>query len=267
MENEMEVGSETESQEIVTQSQTEETSEDVNSNEFSQENAVATDENSSQKEDEEKVEETEPKAKKQTRAENAEFAQKRREEAVIKKREAEIYKKAQIDLLIGTTNKFTGEKIADEDDVNEYLLMKEAETAGFDPTTEMLKFQKQKAREARKQTQTQDFDVETDKQIFREKYPDVDINTLVKDSEFSSFAEPFVKKVPLSVIYDQYNLMKKRIDEQATTIAEEKYKRKYSSPGSFTDTRQTKPQGINDLSDAEFEDMVMKAKRGELRKT
>ena len=57
-----------------------------------------------------------------------------------------------------------------------------------------------------------------------------------------------------------------RIENQAKVQAETKYKRKMASPGSMTGGAE-KPVSIEDMSDAEFEVMLAKAKRGDLRKT
>lgn len=240
---------------------------DVNEQAFS-DDADGVEGNSNESDEETTKPQDETKSKKQSKAENAMYAQKRREqEAIIKKREDDAYRKGQLDLLIGQTNIYTGEKIEDEDDVNEFLQMKEAEKAGFDPATELSKFQKQKARDERKQKEQVKFDIEADVRSFKEEYPDIDINELVKDKDFSSFAEPFAQIMPLKVIYKQYNLMKSRIDESANVKAEEKYKRKFASPGSQNFSSQSKPLSFDDMSDEEFEALKQKALRGDLKKT
>lgn len=208
----------------------------------------------------------EEKSKEQSKTKNAYFAQKRREqEEIQKRREEEAEKRGLLKALKGTDNPFTGEPIQDQDDVEEYLLMKQAKEAGFDPVSELSKFQKHTAREERKKQGT-GFDVKADVQAFKEKYPDTDINELVADKEFAEFAEPFAQKIPLATIYAQYQLMKSRVDATAKVQAETKYKRKMASPGSMTGGAD-KPISIDDMSEAEFEAMVMKAKRGELKKT
>lgn len=208
----------------------------------------------------------EEKSKEQSKTKNAYFAQKRREqEEIQKRREEEAEKRGLLKALKGTDNPFTGEPIQDQDDVEEYLLMKQAKEAGFDPVSELSKFQKHTAREERKKQGT-GFDVKADAQAFKEKYPDTDINELVADKEFAEFAEPFAQKIPLATIYAQYQLMKSRVDATAKVQAETKYKRKMASPGSMTGGAD-KPISIDDMSDAEFETMLMKAKRGELKKT
>ena len=240
---------------------------DVNEQAFS-DDADGVEGNSNESDEETTKPQDETKSKKQSKAENAMYAQKRREqEAIIKKREDEAYRKGQLDLLIGQINNYTGEKIEDEDDVNEFLQMKEAEKAGFDPATELSKFQKQKARNERKQKEQVKFDIEADVRSFKEEYPNIDINELVKDKDFSSFAEPFAQIMPLKVIYKQYNLMKSRIDESANVKAEEKYKRKFASPGSQNFSSQSKPLSFDDMSDEEFEALKQKALRGDLKKT
>lgn len=208
----------------------------------------------------------EEKSKKQSKSENSYYAKKRREqEEIQKRREAEAEKRGLLRALQGTDNPFTGETINDQDDVEEYLLMKKAKEAGFDPVSELSKFQKHTAREERKKQETT-FDVKADVKAFKEAYPDTDINELIANKEFAEFAEPFAQKIPLATIYAQYQLMNSRIDASAKVQAETKYKRKMASPGSMTGGSD-KPISVDDMSDAEFEAMVMKAKRGELKKT
>lgn len=263
----------TDSQEEITtpQNNTEEENSEVNEMEFS-DDANGEEGNPEEESKDDEVESTEPqneeaKSKKQTKAENSKFAAKRREqEAIVKRKEDEAFKKGLAAALVGTINNFTGEKIEDQDDIDEYLLMKEAEKAGFDPATELSKYQKHKAREERK-SKANSFDVEADISSFREKYPDININDLIKDKDFTDFAEPFAQKVPLSTIYAQYNLMKSRIDLEAKTKAEEKYKRKISSPGSLVNNSQEKSLSFADMNDDEFEKEIQKAKRGDYVKS
>lgn len=251
------------SQEEVTEPQ--EMLEDSNDMDFESEADGA--EGDSEKSDEEITKpQEEEKSKKQSKSENAYFAQKRREqEEIQKRREEEAEKRGLLKALKGTDNPFTGEVIQDEDDVEEYLLMKKAKEAGFDPVSELSKFQKHTAREERKKQETT-FDVKADVKAFKEAYPDTDINELIANKEFVEFAEPFAQKIPLATIYAQYQLMNSRIDASAKVQAETKYKRKMASPGSMTGGSD-KPISIDDMSDAEFEAMLMKAKRGELKKT
>ena len=251
------------SQEEITEPQTEMTEDSSNEIDFEADGA----DGSSEENNEEITKpQEEDKSKRQSKAKDAFYAQKRREQAeILKRREEEAEKRGFAKALIGTTNSFTGEEIKDQEDIDEYLLMKEAEKAGFDPTLDLSKFQKHRAREQRKQ-QESSFDVKADVKLFQEKYPDTDINALIEDKEFAEFASPFAQKIPLATIYAQYNLMKSRIDNQAKVQAETKYKRKMASPGSMTGGAE-KPISIEDMSDAEFEAMLTKAKRGDLRKT
>ena len=131
----------------------------------------------------------------------------------------------------------------------------------FDCVEELLLLHPKKQKEQVK------FDIEADVRSFKEEYPNIDINELVKDKDFSSFAEPFAQIMPLKVIYKQYNLMKSRIDESANVKAEEKYKRKFASPGSQNFSSQSKPLSFDDMSDEEFEALKQKALRGDLKKT
>jgi hypothetical protein len=262
-ENQELVDEEISSQEEITEPQ--EMLEESNEVDFESE-ADGAEGNSEESEEDVTKPQEEEKPKKQSKSENAYFAQKRREqEEIQKRREDEAEKRGLLRALKGTDNPFTGEPIQDQDDVEEYLLMKQAKEAGFDPVSELSKFQKHTAREERKK-QESGFDVKADVQAFKEKYPDTDINELVADKEFAEFAEPFAQKIPLATIYAQYQLMKSRVDATAKVQAETKYKRKMASPGSMTGGAD-KPISIDDMSDAEFEAMVMKAKRGELKKT
>lgn len=267
----------TESQEEITRPQNEtdgDAKPEVNEMEFSDDEADGDEgnqenvDNSTDDVEATKPQENNTKTKKQqSKAENSLFAARRREqEAIAKKREDDAYKKGLAAALVGTTNQFTGEKIQDQDDIDEYLLMKDAEKAGFDPTTELSKYQKQKAKDDRKAKESK-FDVNADITAFKEAYPNVNLSELVSDRDFGDFAEPFAQKVPLSTIYAQYVLMKSKVEVTAQTKAEEKYRRKISSPGSLVNNTQDKPLSYENMSDEEFEKYLQKAKRGDLMKS
>ena len=244
----------------------EESNEDFGSDEGEDESSDETSEGESQDEEGETTEPQEQKSKqKQSKADNAKFAEKRREQEAIQKRKVdEAYFKGKVDALVGTKNPYTGESMEDEEDVKEFFAMKEAEKAGFDPATELSKWQKQKARDDRKAQQTKDsFDAESDIKLFNERYPDVNLQELIKNEEFTEFAGPFVKKVPMAEIYAQYQLMQKRVESVAQKQAEEKYKRKASSPGAIS-SPSAKEVSFANMSDKEFEKALLKAERGDL---
>ncbi len=125
----------------------------------------------------------------QSREQNSENARRRRE--AERKQELKAAREQAIIETLGGKNPFTGEEMKDSADVEEYLTMKEIETKGGDPLADFSKFHKAKEKE-RIAKQTRE---ETEKEWYRKdyddfatKHPEVDINTLLQDKQFQSFA-------------------------------------------------------------------------------
>lgn len=151
------------------------------------------------------------KAPKQDSAKNAEFARKRRE---AEKEEA--VKKARVDAIkeVLGTNPYTKKPIEDADDVEEYLLMKQIENDGKDPIADYPEYVKKQAREKSSQNaraQSTNDKVTKDLEEFANVHPNVDVNEVLQDSMFMSFAEGKLGKKSLSEVYSQYLPIKEAI--------------------------------------------------------
>ena len=151
------------------------------------------------------------KAPKQDSAKNAEFARKRRE---AEKEEA--VKKARVDAIkeVLGTNPYTKKPIEDADDVEEYLLMKQIENDGKDPIADYPEYVKKQAREKSSQNaraQATNDKVTKDLEEFANAHPNVDVNEVLQDGMFMSFAEGKLGKKSLSEVYSQYLPIKEAI--------------------------------------------------------
>ena len=163
---------------------------------------------------------------------NSENARRRREE----ERKNEL-KKARLDAIreVVSKNEFTGEAIEDEDDVEEYLMMKKIDEEGGDPLFDFAKYQKkfrkekaEKAEKEQKEESITDTDSELKERIksdaseFISKYPKVSMNELFEDASFIAFAEGKLGNKPLSEIYEGFVNFKKDAEKQAAKIATER---------------------------------------------
>lgn len=151
------------------------------------------------------------KAPKQDSAKNAEFARKRRE---AEKEEA--VKKARVDAIkeVLGTSPYTKKPIEDADDVEEYLLMKQIEKDGKDPIADYPEYVKKQAREKSSQNaraQATNDKVTKDLEEFANAHPNVDVNEVLQDGMFMSFAEGKLGKKSLSEVYSQYLPIKEAI--------------------------------------------------------
>jgi hypothetical protein len=147
----------------------------------------------------EKDTETAEKQKMQTKEENAEYARKRRE---IKRNEE--LKRARLDAIkeVVPKNPFTNEPILDDDDVEEYLLMKKINDEEKDPIKDYPKYVK----ELKKSRKTDTYaDIFNEKEEFSKSFPNVNVGELQKDALFSIFAKGKSEKMSLAEIYTEYS--------------------------------------------------------------
>ena len=90
------------------------------------------------------------------------------------------------------------------------------------------------------------------------------MNTLLSDPTFSAFAQKMVGKVSLNDIYESYNNIRGIFDGEAKQKAERMYAKKLSSPSSLGGSGEYTPKkSVADLTDAEMEVAIERAKRGE----
>lgn len=213
--------------------------------------------------------------KEQSKAERAMHAQRRREAEQRAKEIEDVKRRAKMEGLkegLGGKNPYTDTPIEDDIDMQTYLTMKEIEKTGGDPVMDFAKFSANKRREEAKAAAEKAKETDwyaADREEFQKAHPevtDVALNELLQDATFSAFAEKMVGKVPLKDIYDSFNTMRGIFDGEANEKAERMYAKKMSSPASLGGTGEFIPKRrIEDIPDAEFENMIEKAKRGELK--
>ena len=213
--------------------------------------------------------------KEQSKTERAMHAQKRREAEQRARELEEVKRQAKMEGLkegLGGKNPYTDSPIEDDIDLQTYLTMKEIEKSGGDPVMDYAKFSASKRREeakaaAEKTQQTNWY--ASDRADFKKAHPEITdeaMDELLQDETFSAFADKMVGKVPLKDIYESYNTIRGIFDGEAHDKAERMYAKKLSSPSSLGESGEFTPKKrVEDLTDAEMEDAIARAKRGELK--
>lgn len=210
-------------------------------------------------------EETEKKP--QSKEENSKFARQRRE-AEQKAKIEKAREEARIEAIISfaKTNKYTGEKLEDAEDVALYEAMIEYEANGGDPVEDMAKIFKSMKAKSKAETETkatQEEQTKKDIEDFKKAYPNADLNSLLADSRFEKFAKGKLGNMPLSEIYADYQeffQVSKTNDTKKETVAK-------PSVGALKGQSSSKPkyltiEQIKDMSDKEIEenyDLVIKS--------
>ena len=215
----------------------------------------------------------ENKAQKQDSQKNAEFARKRREA----EREAEI-KAARINAIkdVLDTNPYTQKPIEDESDVEEYLLMKQIDKDGRDPIADYPEYIKKQAREKSiKGAKEKEASLKIDKDIeeFAIAHPNVNINEVLSDKNFASFAEGKLGKKSLSDIYKSYLPIKEAIEGAKREAQKDAHSQAVAKAavGSLTNAS-TPPEGefftkeqVQKMSKKEIHDNYEKIRRSQAR--
>ena len=210
-----------------------------------------------------------------TENKSASQAEKRREreakeQAIREKIERESYRKGIVD-AVGGVNPYTGEKIQDEADVDEYLLMKKLDKEGKDPIEDYAAAVKGEKREKAEKAKAEQQRV-AELSEFAERYPNVDVSALLQDAKFGKFAGKRVQHETLATVYTDYLDFTKgndaEVERKAVVKAKVAEMKKRSSPGSLHGNGARLPdKSVDDMSPAEFEDYVKKVKMGAFRKT
>lgn len=175
------------------------------------------------------------------------FAQQRREkeerEKEIEKVKKEAYKQALIDSVDGV-NPYTGDKIEDQHDIDEFLTMREMEKKGLDPIADYHKYLKDKAREEKNKTnfnvsKLNEEQIKEDAVLFQKTYPNVKITDLQNDNRFIKFSEGKLDVLPLTKVYGDYLDFVKEIDAEVDKKARKLFAKAKSSPGPQETSSQT----------------------------
>lgn len=173
------------------------------------------------------------------KAKRAEFAEQKRQEKAQKQVDKAVENGEEPNLTgkQPKTNPFTGLSIDNEEDQKEYMEMLEAKSKGYDPsnTSQLSKFKREKRVEESKKAEEQQKWFADDKQKFTEKFPDVDLQSLIKETSFKKFAKGRAGKEPLGDIYSDYLDLEKEYEKKIQTKVNDTLSRVKSSPGSLQD--------------------------------
>lgn len=219
---------------------------------------------------EEKTKELSPQEKREAFKRRREEKERKRLEE-IRKTEQKHYEEGIIKGA-GGINKFTGEKLLDKFDIEEYTLMLEMSEKGLDPTNtvEYAKYVKEKRREEVRQQelkqsaelQKQEF-VTQDIKNFQKEYPDVDIRSLLQEKNFADLFGDLVGKVELSSLYKKYGQIINVTENEADKKARNKLAKALSNPGALaTKDGEEEIKPFSQMTDAEFDRFVEEAKMG-----
>lgn len=246
------------------------TSEQINDFEFSegeQEGEEIKEDEAKQSSEEQKPS-SENQENKKPKKTNSDYARERRErerKAELERVREETRVNAIIDAL-GGVNPYTGEKMVDKADVDEYLTMKEIEKHGKDPISDFSSWQKQKAKEQaeaeRRRRESEEW-INNDIKEFKSKHPDVDFDALLKDDLFVSIAKPQAGKVPMTQIYELYTVALKKIEEKTVARAAQAIANQQSTVGAFKTTPPTSVKTVEQMTREERDRLVERALRGE----
>lgn len=189
----------------------------------------------------------------QSKEQNAEYARQRREA----ERQAELKstrEKAIIEALRGK-NPYTNEEMKDSADVEEYLAMREIDDNGGDPVGDFHKYQKDKRREAEQRASDEKKREEwfrNDVASFHEKYPDVNLDEIIKDEKFKLYAAGKVGNMSMVEIFEGFSSIIGGYEEQTRKRAAQIAANAQSSPGSLSGNGSTEPTYI---SEAQYDAM------------
>lgn len=168
----------------------------------------------------------------QSPEENAQNARRRREQE--RARELSKAREEAIIEALGGENPYTHEPMVDSSDVEEYLAMKRIEKEGGDPIGDYRKHIKKEGKEKAKREQEQAQSEEwfrKDREAFKTKHPDADLNALAADKHFAAFADGKVGRKPLSEIYEDYLSLIGEQQEKADRKAAQAVANKKATPG------------------------------------
>ncbi|MBE6664466.1 MAG: hypothetical protein E7602_08250 [Ruminococcaceae bacterium] len=146
----------------------------------------------------------EEKVPKQDKAKNAEMARKRRERELEEARRQARFEGIKSVLK---ENPYTKKPIEDDADIEEYLLMQEIAKDGKDPVADYSEYAKKRAREkassqARKEAVNDKITKELEE--FATVHPGVNVNDVLDDKMFKSFADGKLGKKSLADVYREY---------------------------------------------------------------
>ncbi len=248
--------------ETIQNSSSEETNEELEENISDEENQA---ENQS-----DQIEKSEDNSQKEIKQKFTQKEIKKESEYERNKRYAEIRKSSYnegIKTAVGNKNPFTNQELLTDQDVEDYLLMKEMDKKGLDPnsTSDFIKFKREKELENKKKEELEKQEIEKQNERFQKdynefnsKYSDVDINKLCEeDNEFSEFIQLAINSnMTLIQGYELYlKIANKNAVNKAQKMAKKMVQASMASPGSQVDGNDIVQKNSNykTMSDEEFE--------------
>lgn len=213
--------------------------------------------------------ENEEKEREQKKQQNRLNAQRRKEEKA--KRDEELQKQGYNKALkeaVNGINPYTNKPIEDEFDMQIYIEMRELEKQGKDPVTDYADFIANKTRQTRQAELAKQKEVDNaqkDIDSFNKEYPDVDINLLLNDEHFSTFASGKLGNIPLTQVYKDFvqfqSYYEKKAEESSNEKVVKKFARTQSNMGSMKTNSEPKKKSYREMSDEEFAVELEKVKR------
>lgn len=219
----------------------------------------AQEEESNEDEEEHQEEEDNKKEKpKQNKNANRYFKNQRLQKEALEEAERKAYEKGLVEAVNGI-NPYTDEEIKDDADIQEYLTMREIEKAGKDPVADYHKWVKDNTRkevnEKQAKAKVDDF-IAKDREDFAKEFPDVDMSTLMNDSDFIDLFGDDLGEKPLASLYKKYKAFVDKAESKAKENAEnQKIKQKAkekSSVGNAGKGKGTQQKSFMDMTDEEF---------------
>ncbi len=218
-------------------------------------------------------EEKKNEGKKETNRKNAErrIAEKQKKEQEKKakeeqeKKEREAYFKG-LKKALGDKNPYTDKPIVDDEDLEEYEIMRELENKGKDPIEDYAEYIKQQKREAKQKEIAAKADEEAKEKFVADSISEVDKKygdgTAAKYLQNENFKRMFSSaleaQAPLLETIENFMEIEKYIDEKSEDEVLNKDARRKSSPGSMGKGSPTQSKSISKMSSQEFNEYLEK---------
>lgn len=159
-------------------------------------------------------------------------------------------------------NRFTGEALETDEDVEAYKLMLEIEKDGGDPLEDFYKYSIKKKKAARleqerlaneQQQKTQNID--KDIEAFSAKYPSVNLTDLLSsNSDFVKVFGADLGKTPLTELYDRYGVVVDMIKKAKNDKAIQEQAINMSSTGALGNNANPPKLDFNKMTSEEFKE-------------
>lgn len=170
----------------------------------------------------------------QSKDERAKYAQARRTKEKEDKRIQEAYQKGKLEAFKGKMNPFTNQIIEDSKDVEVYENMYKLSQEGKDPIADYAGYIAQKEREKERESARQkeiEEKASKDLEEFTSKYPNVNLNDLFNDENFSDYMEG--KNKSITEIYEKYTKLKNSFRTESINQAKQAIANTKATPGSL----------------------------------